>query len=130
VTFVTDASTVVELLAGHIAGTSRRALFEDEELIAPALIDAEVASALAGLERGGKLSRGRCLEAIADLVELPLERRPLEPLLGTAWSLRHNLGLYDAFYVAAARQSGYPLVTGDDRLARAPDLGIDLVRLR
>jgi predicted nucleic acid-binding protein len=130
VTLVTDASTVVGLLVGRIAGGSQRALFEGEELVAPALIDAEVVSALAGLERGGKLSPARCLEAMADLAELPLERRPLEPLLGTAWSLRHNLSLYDAFYVAVARQLDCPLVTRDGRLARAPDLGVDLIRPR
>lgn len=129
-TLVTDASTVVALLVGRIAGGPQRALFESEELVAPALIDAEVANALAGLERGGKLSSARCLAAIADLAELPLERRPLEPLLGSAWSLRHNLSLYDAFYVAVARQLGCPLVTRDDRLARAPDLGVDLIRAR
>lgn len=129
-TLVTDASAVVELLLGRMAGRSQRALFEGEELVAPVLVDAEVASALAGLERGGKLSPARCLEAIADLAELPLERRPLEPLLGAAWSLRHNLSLYDAFYVAVARQLGCPLVTRDDRLARAPSLGVDLIRPR
>lgn len=129
-TLATDASAVVELLLGQIADRSQRALFEGEELVAPVLVDAEVASALTGLERGGKLSPARCLEAIADLAELPLERSSLEPLVGAAWSLRHSLSLYDAFYVAVARQLGCPLVTRDDRLARAPNLGVDLIRLR
>ena len=39
-----------------------------------------------------------------------------------AWTLRDNLTYYDALYVALAARLGYPLLTADARLARAPGL--------
>ena len=39
-----------------------------------------------------------------------------------AWTLRNNVTYYDALYVALAARLGYPLLTADARLARAPGL--------
>ena len=39
-----------------------------------------------------------------------------------AWALRDNVTYYDALYVALAARLGYPLLTADARLARAPGL--------
>jgi predicted nucleic acid-binding protein len=40
-------------------------------------------------------------------------------LLDRAWSMRHNLSFYDALYVALAEQLDMPLMTLDNRLAKA-----------
>lgn len=50
-------------------------------------------------------------------------------LLLEAWSLRHNLTVHDAVYVVLTRQlDDAVLVTADERLARAPDLGVEIIR--
>lgn len=46
-----------------------------------------------------------------------------------AWALRHNLTPYDALYVVLARQLGATLVSTDERLKRAPNLGLQVLRL-
>ena len=43
----------------------------------------------------------------------------LGPLAERAWQLRANLSFYDALYVALAEALDCPLVTADQRLARA-----------
>ena len=44
------------------------------------------------------------------------------PSRAGAWALRDNVTYYDALYVALAARLGYPLLTADARLARAPGL--------
>ncbi len=39
-----------------------------------------------------------------------------------ALALRDNVSFYDALYVALATSLGLPLLTGDQRLSRAPGL--------
>lgn len=43
------------------------------------------------------------------------------------WSLRHNLTPYDAAYVVLARRTGGALLSLDQRLLRAPALGVELL---
>src|SRR4029453_14712386 len=87
---------------------------------APAVIDAEILSALRGLERNRTVTAGRADEAVEDLRRAPVERYALEPLLPRAWSLRNQLHAYDALYVALAVELDCPLVTTDDRLLSQP----------
>ena len=56
--------------------------------------------------------------ALSLYVDLPLTRFPHTPLLARAFSLRDNLTMYDAIYVALAAAAGAPLYTVDGRLAR------------
>jgi predicted nucleic acid-binding protein len=58
--------------------------------------------------------------ALADMVALPLRRARHRPLLARCWELRDNLTVYDASYVALAEALDATLLTGDERLARAP----------
>lgn len=55
-----------------------------------------------------------------DLVALPARRAPHRPLLPRCWELRNNLTIYDAAYVALAEAMSATLLTGDQKLARAP----------
>ncbi len=121
---VVDASVVVDLLVEHPRSRSVRAVLEDVDGVAPELLDAEVANVLARLERRGEMSEERAGQALELLETMDIGRFAHAPLLSDAWSLRRNLSVYDAFYVALARRLGCPLVTCDRAFARAPGLGI------
>jgi predicted nucleic acid-binding protein len=113
---VIDAGALLELLLRTLRAESVQAVVDDRQLIAPAVIDAEVLSALRGLERNRAVTPQRAAQAVDDLREAPLERFPLHPLLDRAWGLRHHLHAYDALYVALAMELDCPLVTTDDRI--------------
>jgi predicted nucleic acid-binding protein len=113
---VIDAGALLELLLRTLRAESVQAVVDDRQLIAPAVIDAEVLSALRGLERTRVVTPQRAAQAVTDLRTAPLERFPLHPLLERAWGLRDNLHAYDALYVALAIELDCPLVTTDDRI--------------
>ncbi len=102
-----------ELARGHLAG---------QRLLAPELIDLEVASAWRRAARAGRLGERRTQQALADLAALPLSRAPHAPLMERIWELRDNLTPYDAAYVALAEALEASLLTADRRLAQAPGL--------
>ena len=89
---------------------------------APHLIDAEVGNVLRRRAASGAIepdNAAAALRALGTLVDRPLPARLVAP---TAWALRGNVTYYDALYVALAARLGYPLLTADARLARAPGL--------
>ncbi len=53
------------------------------------------------------------------LREIALTKLQTKSLLGRACELRHNVGAYDAMYVALAEILQCPLITTDVRLANA-----------
>jgi predicted nucleic acid-binding protein len=121
---VVDASAVAELLLRRpaAAAVERRLREHRFDLHAPHLLDIEVLSAVRRVVASGDASDERGSQAIADLLDLPLERYPHEPLVPRVWELRDNLSSYDAAYVALAEvisAPGAPLLTADARLARA-----------
>lgn len=113
---VIDAGALVELLLRTLRAESVQAAVENRQLVAPAVIDAEILSALRGLERNRAVTPGRAALAVEDLRDAPVERFALEPLLGRAWALRDRLTAYDALYVALAIELDCPLITTDDRI--------------
>jgi predicted nucleic acid-binding protein len=125
---VVDASVIAPALSvdEHVLVDRLRARLERERLVAPALIDLEVASAWRGQVRAGRLSPGRAEAAFSDLAVLRLERAPHGPLMGRIWALRDNLTVYDASYVALAESLDTILLTGDERLARAPGIACEV----
>ena len=60
--------------------------------------------------------------ALHALGMLVADRYPHGNLAAGAWRSRDNLTYYDALYVALAARLGFPLLTADARLARAPGL--------
>jgi predicted nucleic acid-binding protein len=61
-------------------------------------------------------------EAVADLLDLPIERYAHDGLIPRIWELRENFSAYDATYIALAEviaEDGAPLLTADAQLARA-----------
>lgn len=118
---VVDASGIVTALADDGPdGDSVRRRLRSERLAAPHVIDLEVASALRRMAAAGDLEPRRADLAMADLLDLRLERVPHRQLLRRCWELRDNLTVYDAAYVALAEALGTKLLTADTRLARAP----------
>jgi predicted nucleic acid-binding protein len=121
---VIDASAVAELVLRRPSATAieQRIIEAAGNLHAPHLLDVEVLSALRRLVASGYASPARADDALTDFRALSIERYPHEPLIPRAWALRENLTPYDAVYLALAEalsERGAPLLTADQRLARA-----------
>jgi predicted nucleic acid-binding protein len=128
---VVDASVLTPALGDDgDDGDRARQRLSNETLVAPDLIDLEVASVLRRLSRGGRIPPRRAELAMSDLEALPLRRIPHRALLPRCWSLRENLTIYDASYVALAEQLDTVLVTADVRLSKAPGLRCALEVMR
>jgi predicted nucleic acid-binding protein len=125
---VLDASVLVEYLTDGEHGESSRRQIESSRgwLWAPHLVDAEVGHALRGEVRAGEISARAAKAALADLMEMRLQRVSHHLLAERAWELRQNLSFYDALYVALAEVLEAPLVTLDVRLSRAPGVRAEI----
>ena len=118
---VLDASAAVEFLvardargdwaAGEILGAG--------ELCAPHLVDTEVVSGLRRLLLNGRIRPEAAAGAVRSWSQLRIRRFTAAPLLERIWMLRDSLTASDATYVALAEALELPLVTTDQRLARA-----------
>jgi predicted nucleic acid-binding protein len=118
---VADASVLVVALADDGPdGDQARARLHGERLAVPELADLEVASVLRRQMKACILDARRARLALEDLAVLPARRAPHRPLLPRCWELRDNLTSYDAAYVALAEAMNTTLLTGDQKLARAP----------
>jgi predicted nucleic acid-binding protein len=117
---VPDASVLlVALVDDGPDGIRAREALRGERLIAPQLVDLEVASALRGRESAGKVDQDRASLALDALQALPMQRVGHVSLIGRCWELRHSLTIYDASYVALAEATEARLITADTRLARS-----------
>ena len=127
---VLDASVVVELLLEtQLAHAVRRELAaRSESLLAPHLLDIEVASALRRLTGGRRIDAHRSRELLSSLAALPVERYAHTPLLGRIWELRHNFTCYDAAYIALAEATNSSLYTTDAKLIKGHRARVVLVR--
>jgi len=87
------------------------------ELIAPHVIDLEVAHGLRRIDRSDDTDAAGAFRRYR-LVSI--RRFDHGPLMQRIWDLRHNLTAYDAAYVALAEFTGTPLLTLDGKIANAP----------
>jgi predicted nucleic acid-binding protein len=118
---VVDASVIAPALADDDEdGERARSRLQGERLTAPELLDLEVVSVIRKAFASGALSRRRAGLALADLIDLDLERISHRPMLARIWELHENLTPYDAAYVALAETIDATLVTADRRLSLAP----------
>lgn len=117
---VVDASCIYELISeGPASGWVRAELTQHQDLAAPELIDVEVVGLLRRDVASGALASSRAEIALAELLDWPGERFHHRSLAQRVWELRDNIRTADAFYVALAEVLRCPLVTLDQRLARA-----------
>jgi predicted nucleic acid-binding protein len=124
---VVDASVVVDVTIDRRPGDhlSERLINEDE-LVAPHLIDIEVLHALRRLVRFDHVSFDRAVDARSDFAEFALTRFPHEPFMDRIWELRDDLSAYDAAYLALAEGISIPLVTCDVGLASVAKRTVDV----
>ena len=87
-------------------------------------------SALRRAVLSGRLDGARAEMALSDLTVWPIDRISHRTLVLSAWKHYSNVSAFDAFYVAAARAMGVPLLTADGRLARSTGLDITVHHIR
>lgn len=125
---VCDASALVALLLDSgPEGTWAASIVAGCDLAAPSLAAFETANIIRRHGASGLISDDQAAQAHADLLDLPIELWPYEPLASRAWALRSNLTTYDATYIALAELLGLPLITLDRRLANAPGLRCEVL---
>lgn len=126
-----DASAAVEMIlrTGRGESIAARALEAGEQLHAPHLVDVELTQTLRRLLIARQLTAARAEEAFEDFGLLVIERHEHRTLISRVWALKASLSAYDAVYVALAESLDAPLLTCDERLARARGHGarIELV---
>jgi predicted nucleic acid-binding protein len=117
---VVDSSALVLALT-HRGDLGREAAkrMSGQRLLAPAVIDFEVAHAVRGLAQGGKIAADEGYAALGLMSSLLIRRTPGHALFERVWELRQNLSAYDAAYVALAEHAGCTFVTADARIERA-----------
>lgn len=129
---VLDASAVVELLLVTARGSAitNAIAASGATLLAPHLLDLEVAQVLRRIEAAKLVSPARTLVALRRLASLDITRYGHDALLDRVWALRTSLTAYDAVYIALAEATGAPLLTCDAKLARSRGhrAAIELVR--
>ena len=118
---VADASALIEYVLRTPTGDVLSAHLEDARLAVaiPHSCDVEVVAACRKAVMAGKLAPARAAEALADYLDLPLERYGDPGFVPRLWELRDNFSPYDAVYVALAEALESPLLTADRRLGRA-----------
>lgn len=128
---VVDASAVVRLLQNRHGDDKLRERFrQDRFMHAPALIDAEVTSAIRGLlltsKPAIKISTTRAEEMLADFADMRIVRYPMQPHQSRVLALRDNFTAYDAFHVALSEALEMPLLTDDRKYDKAPSHTADI----
>jgi predicted nucleic acid-binding protein len=119
---VVDASAWVRALVddGPHGDAARRQLTDDPGWIAPAHMPVEVLRTLRRYESAGLLSTAQANQFAAEVGDATVQyAAPESWLLAVIWARRHNVSPYDAGYLALAELHHLPLITFDERLAKA-----------
>lgn len=126
---VIDASILANAIvdSSPIGQRTRDALTGQENICAPDCIDVETYSVFRKMWLRKLLSDIEFLQSIRILNDLPLQRYRSRNLLSRAYTHRHNIGGYDAAYVALAEELQCTFLTADVRLSTAPDLNCEVL---
>lgn len=116
---VLDASAVVDLVIDSPQAPAIRRALVDQVVHAPSHLHIEVASALGRLHRTHVVTRQRANRAHELFLAMPVRIHEVAPVASAAWARQGRLTMSDAFYVVLAEDLGLPLLTTDQRLARA-----------
>ena len=115
---VVDASAIGAIAFGEPEGLTLAAHLADETLIAPALIDYELANLALKKVRRRSAPAAKVLIGLRAALTLPISRVPVPMLEAFALAERTGLSSYDASYLWLARSRDVELVTLDTRLAK------------
>lgn len=126
-TIAIDASVVLKWWLRDEEATAEADNLQDDfldgklKLIAPALLDYEVANVLKVAVVRNRIDQADALAAIADLTNYSIERFDIRPHQQSAFQLacQYQRSVYDASYVIVAQAYGVELYTGDKRLFNA-----------
>lgn len=119
---VVDASVALKWLVDEEGSDAATALLDGPALLAPELINVEIANALWRMARVGRITPSDAADALALFLRLPLRRRVADrDLAGEALRLARLLDhpVYDCLYLAQAMDAGAPVVTADRRFVAA-----------
>ena len=122
--YVIDSSVAVEYLLGTPVGLTIADVVENNDLVAPELLDIEVLSALRGFVLRNQISSDDALDAIREISALEIERVSHRHLLLSTWHHFRNVSSYDAIYLAVAQDLNVAVITADSKLSRAPSLDV------
>ena len=114
---VVDASAIAAVLYGEAEGATIQAHVRGETMIAPHLIDYELANASLRKARRQPELAGSLLMMLARLRTLSIRRERVPPLEAAQLALQTGLSAYDASYLWLAMAHDVELVTLDRRLA-------------
>jgi len=119
---VVDAGIWVRSLIdeGSTGVAARQVLTDDPAWTAPAHAPIEVLRTVRRYETAGFLTSAQAGSVAAEVLAAEIDYvGPESWLLASVWRYRHNISAYDAPYVTIAQRRDVPLVTLDQRLARA-----------
>ena len=117
---VVDASVAVKWVVEE-PGSDQARMLARARLEAPDLMAVECANILWKKARMGDIDARQARERLDALLQAPVALTPSRDLLGRALGLALELEhpVYDCLYLALALVRGVPLVTADERLAKA-----------
>ncbi|CAB4662299.1 unannotated protein [freshwater metagenome] len=118
---IVDASVIAHALVtpDEIGEQARLFLNQASQIVSPDCLYSEVMAALRKMWLRKAISDGVFLQAVNDVQLMRIYIVDTPQLLGRAYELRHNVGAYDAMYVALAEVLQCPLITTDVRLSNA-----------
>jgi len=117
-TVVVDASAAAAVIFDEPEGATIAAHVRDETLIAPPLIDYELANVCWKKVRRSPGRRAEMLAALSTTRSMPIARVPVDIAEVVELGLRTGLTVYDAAYLWLAMSKDLELVTLDSKLAR------------
>lgn len=125
---VVDASVILSALTeeGAVGENAMRRLADDSNQHSPQIVKAEALSGLRRMAAHGNVTLERATNLTRQIERLQIDTYPVDALVHRVWELRHNLSVYDAWYVALAEALDTTLVTTDGRLARSPSVTCDV----
>jgi len=115
---IVDASAVAAMAFGAPDGATRASHLEGETLLAPQLIDFELANTAAKKVRKYPDSSGAVLAGLHAAMALPITRVTVPATDAFLLALQTGLTAYDASYLWLARSRDAELVTLDRALVR------------
>ena len=118
---VVDTSIIVAwMLNEPNADAINTWLNKTDDLHAPDILPVEIANALIGAQRSGRLDENGVRQNFAELANIPIVLHPSELFLPRALDLclHYHRRPYDALFVALDEHLEDPLVTGDQKLIR------------